>query len=379
MTLQEARDKNIAPWDDLVWQNDHVMVFRDRFPVTPGHMLFVPHSDESHMIHLAFSEAQLEGERLVQSGDCDGYNIGLNSGRSAGQTVMYPHVHLILRRNGDHKDPTGGVRGVIPSKANYKKDPFHNNPIVPISKFNRDINILSPIGGFGNHVRWLMLLDPQYKFLFKGLETSYKNQQGPDWPSYENYRISNWEGVPASIRNEITTLFNDIECIDTNSKLKFFQEKIYPVDRTWWNWLIYEFRYRVFLDNMIVMRHELSELENQSLPTLIIKIDPELAYKSYLKFNSNLNRHDPENFKLGTVQAIVDHNMTLTNHNRESFAIDASVLFQEELDRDFYNQTITWAGLSDQYDAARVVHRLWYTAHKRSEKEIVDAFKAVYK
>jgi len=48
-----------------------------------------------------------------------GYNIGINMGESAGQTCMYPHVHLIFRRDGDMEDPRGGVRGVIPSKQKY--------------------------------------------------------------------------------------------------------------------------------------------------------------------------------------------------------------------------------------------------------------------
>jgi ATP adenylyltransferase len=49
-----------------------------------------------------------------------GYNVGLNVGESAGQTCMYPHVHLIFRRNGDMSDPRGGVRHVIPEKGNYR-------------------------------------------------------------------------------------------------------------------------------------------------------------------------------------------------------------------------------------------------------------------
>jgi diadenosine tetraphosphate (Ap4A) HIT family hydrolase len=124
ITLTQANEQGIAPWDDLVWQNDHVTVFRDRFPVTPGHMLFVPRIDTPQIIHRAMAEAQLEGDRLVATGDCDGYNIGLNMGRAAGQTVMYPHVHLIPRRSGDCTDPTGGVRGVIPSQQNYHKDTY---------------------------------------------------------------------------------------------------------------------------------------------------------------------------------------------------------------------------------------------------------------
>jgi diadenosine tetraphosphate (Ap4A) HIT family hydrolase len=59
---------------------------------------------------------------MVFSGLWDGYNIGINIGEAAGQTVEWPHVHLIPRRKGDMKDPTGGVRHVIPCKGNYKKE-----------------------------------------------------------------------------------------------------------------------------------------------------------------------------------------------------------------------------------------------------------------
>jgi len=52
-----------------------------------------------------------------------GFNVGINMGESAGQTCMYPHVHLIFRRDGDIENPAGGVRGVIPEKQKYiKKD-----------------------------------------------------------------------------------------------------------------------------------------------------------------------------------------------------------------------------------------------------------------
>lgn len=120
-TLEEAQQAGIAPWDDLVWQDFHVAVFRDRYPVTPGHLLFVPKYNTPSIINEAFHSAQFEGNRLVDAGECDGYNIGLNMGAAAGQTVMYPHVHLIPRRHGDCEDPVGGVRNVIPGKGNYKK------------------------------------------------------------------------------------------------------------------------------------------------------------------------------------------------------------------------------------------------------------------
>jgi len=55
----------------------------------------------------------------VRNKICDGFNIGQNVGEAAGQTVMYPHVHLIPRKKGDMEDPRGGVRNVIPAKGNY--------------------------------------------------------------------------------------------------------------------------------------------------------------------------------------------------------------------------------------------------------------------
>jgi diadenosine tetraphosphate (Ap4A) HIT family hydrolase len=58
---------------------------------------------------------------MVAEGEFDAFNIGYNHGVAAGQTVMYPHIHLIPRRKGDVEDPVGGVRNTIPGKGNYKK------------------------------------------------------------------------------------------------------------------------------------------------------------------------------------------------------------------------------------------------------------------
>ena len=121
-TLQAAQEGKVAPWDLKVDElsDFHVTVFRDRFPVTEGHLLFVPNYNTTEVINEAFYSAQLAGEGMIKLGECEAYNIGINQGAAAGQTVMYPHVHLILRRAGDCEDPVGGVRGVIPSQQNYK-------------------------------------------------------------------------------------------------------------------------------------------------------------------------------------------------------------------------------------------------------------------
>ena len=120
--LEIAYQQDIAPWDDRVEElsDFHVAVFRDRYPVTPGHLLFVPQYNTDAGIKDCFESAMLYGRRIVADGKCDAFNIGINMGREAGQTVMYPHVHLIPRRVGDCADPVGGVRGVIFGQANYK-------------------------------------------------------------------------------------------------------------------------------------------------------------------------------------------------------------------------------------------------------------------
>jgi len=98
----------------------------DRFPVSPGHLLIIPkkHTENwftaseevrQEMMHVL----QEMKKRLDEESHPDGYNIGMNCGVVAGQTMMHLHLHLIPRYKGDVDDPRGGVRGVIPSKQKY--------------------------------------------------------------------------------------------------------------------------------------------------------------------------------------------------------------------------------------------------------------------
>ncbi len=110
-----------APWDSLVEEDYHVKVFSDKYPVTDGHLLFVPKYNTVHVLMDCFEQAVNDGIKRVIDGEWDGFNVGFNYGQAAGQTVEWPHVHLIPRRKGDMEDPTGGVRHVIPEKGNYRK------------------------------------------------------------------------------------------------------------------------------------------------------------------------------------------------------------------------------------------------------------------
>lgn len=110
----------------IVAEDAHCLTIRDGYPVSPGHTLVIPKRhvasffettpEEREGILKALEEAKrgLDAEFAPAA-----YNIGINDGPAAGQTVGHLHVHLIPRYEGDQADPRGGVRWVIPEKACY--------------------------------------------------------------------------------------------------------------------------------------------------------------------------------------------------------------------------------------------------------------------
>lgn len=119
--LERALNEKRAPWTDIEYRTKDYWVFRDAYPVTEGHLLFVPTQEKFDNIVECFKAAHKFGHNGIESEYWDAYNVGQNCGEAAGQTVMYPHIHMIPRRIGDMEDPRGGVRHVIPEKGNYKK------------------------------------------------------------------------------------------------------------------------------------------------------------------------------------------------------------------------------------------------------------------
>ena len=116
-----------APWakapkayQNIVHEDENVIVFKDGFPVTEGHLLFVPKKVERQLdITRCFELAYKWGVKGVCDYKWEAFNVGINNGVAAGQSVMWPHVHMIPRRKGDTPNPKGGVRNVIPLKGNY--------------------------------------------------------------------------------------------------------------------------------------------------------------------------------------------------------------------------------------------------------------------
>jgi diadenosine tetraphosphate (Ap4A) HIT family hydrolase len=120
-TLIEALEDGTAPWNQIEFRTKDYWVFKDGFPVTEGHLLFVPTNTKWENLKTCFEAAYKWGYRGIDDEKWDAFNVGQNVGKEAGQTVMYPHIHLIPRRKNDCDDPTGGVRNCISGKGNYKK------------------------------------------------------------------------------------------------------------------------------------------------------------------------------------------------------------------------------------------------------------------
>ena len=131
----EMKDDMNCPFCDLLESastlagNEYAAAFKDAYPLSDGHMLVVPRTHEPDFLELdkvvqraIFDLAVELADGLRSDPEVTGINIGVNAGTSAGQTIEHAHLHVIPRRDGDIEDPRGGVRWVLPSKADYWSD-----------------------------------------------------------------------------------------------------------------------------------------------------------------------------------------------------------------------------------------------------------------
>ncbi len=115
------------PKERVIAENELAFAMRDGFPVTNLHTLVIPKRHAIDYFALTNKELlacdsllhSLKDDILKIDDTVEGFNVGMNSGAVAGQTIFHCHTHLIPRRKGDVENPRGGVRFVIPEKANY--------------------------------------------------------------------------------------------------------------------------------------------------------------------------------------------------------------------------------------------------------------------
>ena len=118
--------KRLAAHEMLLASRPLAVGFADAFPVSPGHCLVMPRRHEPDFFALSREEHEAVWdivwelrELLEAEHDTTAFNVGINAGEAAGQTVPHAHVHVIPRYPGDDPDPRGGVRWVLPDKARY--------------------------------------------------------------------------------------------------------------------------------------------------------------------------------------------------------------------------------------------------------------------
>lgn len=109
-------------------QNELAYSARDSYGVSPGHTLVIPRRHVAAFFDLTPAEVAAcmelineEQKQLDKEFKPDGYNIGVNIGQAAGQSIFHVHIHIIPRYSGDVENPQGGVRHVIPKKAHYTR------------------------------------------------------------------------------------------------------------------------------------------------------------------------------------------------------------------------------------------------------------------
>jgi len=115
-----------VPPDRILAETDLTVTINDGFPVSPGHLLVIPKrhfasafdATDAEMAEL-WRALRQAAERMQTERGPNGFNIGVNVGAAAGQTVMHLHWHLIPRYQGDQPDPRGGIRRIFPALADY--------------------------------------------------------------------------------------------------------------------------------------------------------------------------------------------------------------------------------------------------------------------
>jgi diadenosine tetraphosphate (Ap4A) HIT family hydrolase len=114
------------PERDILFKNDLFFIIADRYPVSPGHLLIISNEVREDYFNLSDEEKShfpkmLEIAKSIIENQYkpDGYNIGMNCGLSAGQTIFHFHCHVIPRYKGDMENPRGGVRHCVAGKGDY--------------------------------------------------------------------------------------------------------------------------------------------------------------------------------------------------------------------------------------------------------------------
>jgi hypothetical protein len=190
------------------------------------------------------------------------------------------------------------------------------------------LSICSPVGGFGNHLRWLLLLSPEF----------------------------------------------NIEIMKINNKKFILNSLIYNKHRTCFNWIHTEWKYRKSLRNHIDFDHNIENVYDATTTNKIVvmTVKPKYALKHYLKFNPLINDHTIKSF----LKHVAKDNKCNTEfrviQNGKTLVIDANKLYNAVLDKELYESTVNFFEIGNVYEQANDVHKLWYELNQQANKDVLD-------
>lgn len=205
-----------------------------------------------------------------------------------------------------------------------------------------------PWGGGGNHIRTMLSLDKTFDDCFKQLKV--------DTPTVEN-------------------------------KLKYLRENNYSSQKSWFNWLEVEWNDRPIFDSKLQIMHEYYNWEIRSNATTTDNIHPNskilfLEYKNidflvenYWYINLGLNSCSPSTMKRKILEWQHELEFIKARNFEQCLCLNGELLFQKQLDQNFYNQICDWFGFEKFYTEANTIHQWWQECKERSAKEFCQWFK----
>lgn len=210
--------------------------------------------------------------------------------------------------------------------------------------------IAYPIGGLGNHIRWLCLLSPEYN----------------------NFETINSVGF---FVNGKMFPFN------TDKKVKFVEDNVYPFERNCFNYIEIELKFKNKVNQYFQTTHYLSDFtENGGIhKSILVTSSVNNCVKHYFKFHPLWNgnawkKSDRTIFEQKILQTNENHIRYRCNENEEILHVNSDDLNNEELNFNFYSKICDFLGITNVYEYANICHKLWYDLQRRSEQLVKDFF-----
>jgi hypothetical protein len=235
------------------------------------------------------------------------------------------------------------------------------------------IYINSPIGGFGNHLAWLVWTNSKFSSgLLKRniIENHYDEIKGVSWPDYKDLSLCDLKS------DSLLSEFQSLGLVDTLVKdpIDFVFKNVYN-NRSWHNWLKKEWEFRDRLKNIVIGHTHKIKIEPEYW-YIFGKASPDTCYKHYLKINSSFNNTGINGF-LDDVN-IFNQNVDSYKNLDNVLAIDNDLLLSDVLDVDYYKKIITFLNLNNDYDNANLLHQQWRELIKNSDSDFVNEVNRLY-